>query len=196
MAKFNELYNLAKKYGTEANEEAAIENTTEGVVLNWVNNISIEMQKILMKKSKSRRNKLAQSLNPQVLQGSNSKVIKVGIVTDQDYYDYVDKGVQKSPKGRGGAPNPTRNKAPASKYKFKNVGTSDGMVESIKGWTAFAGEKADDAKKIAYFVKRGGLKPKYFISGAITSKAKSELSESLSNTLGRVVKTQLINYSK
>ena len=196
MGNFDKLYNLAKKYGNDPSEEAAIENTTEAVVIDWVNNISIEMQKILMKKSKSRRNRLAQSLNTQVLQGSNSKMIKVGIVTTEEYYDYVDKGVQKAQKGRGGAPNPSKNKAPSSPYKFKNVGTSDAMIESIKGWTAFAAAKADDAKRIAYFVKRGGLKPKYYISGAINPKAKAELSDKLTITLGRVVKTQLINFNK
>jgi predicted transcriptional regulator len=70
------------------------------------------------------------------------------------------------------------------------------MVDSIKGWTAFAGAKAEDAKRIAYFVKRGGISPKNFIKGAVTPKALSELSQGMTVALGEVVKTQLVNYNK
>jgi hypothetical protein len=195
MARFSEAANIAAKYGTK-NAGEALEGTVEDVTLQWMNGISIEMQKILQKNSKSRSNKLAQSLFPTILSGSTPTNVKVGITTTESYYDFVDKGVQKSPKLRGGKPNPTTNKAPKSVYKFKNVGTSQKMVDSIKGWTSFAGAKAEDAKRIAYFVKRGGLSPKNYIKGAITSKSLKELNSNLTIALGAVVKVQLVNFQK
>lgn len=195
MARFSEAANLATKYGTKDAGEA-VEGTVEAVTLEWMNGVSKSMQTILQKNSKSRRNKLAQSLFPTILQGSTPTNIKVGITTTETYYDFVDKGVQKSPKLRGGKPNPTTNKAPNSIYKFKNVGTSKAMVDSIKGWTSFAGAKSEDAKRIAYFVKRGGIEPKNYIKGAITPKSLQELNSNLTIALGEVVKVQLVNYNK
>ena len=195
MARFSEAANLATKFGTKDAGEA-VEGTVEAVTLDWMNGISKSMQTILQKNSKSRRNKLAQSLFPTILQGSTPTNIKVGITTTESYYDFVDKGVQKSPKLRGGKPNPTTNKAPKSIYKFKNVGTSQKMVDSIKSWTSFAGAKSEDAKRIAYFVKRGGISPKNYIKGAITPKSLQELSNNITIALGEVVKVQLVNYSK
>ena len=195
MARFSEAANLATKFGTKDAGEA-VEGTVEAVTLDWMNGVSKSMQTILQKNSKSRRNKLAQSLFPTILQGSTPTNIKVGITTTESYYDFVDKGVQKSPKLRGGKPNPTTNKAPKSIYKFKNVGTSQKMVDSIKSWTSFAGAKSEDAKRIAYFVKRGGISPKNYIKGAITPKSLQELNSNLTIALGEVVKVQLVNYNK
>ena len=195
MARFSEAANLATKFGTKDAGEA-VEGTVEAVTLEWMNGVSKSMQTILQKNSKSRRNKLAQSLFPTILQGSTPTNIKVGITTTESYYDFVDKGVQKSPKLRGGKPNPTTNKAPKSIYKFKNVGTSKAMVDSIKGWTAFANANAADAKRIAYFVKRGGISPKNYIKGSVTRQSLQELNSNLTIALGEVVKVQLVNYNK
>ena len=195
MARFSEAANLATKFGTKDAGEA-VEGTVEAVTLEWMNGVSKSMQTILQKNSKSRRNKLAQSLFPTILQGSTPTNIKVGITTTESYYDFVDKGVQKSPKLRGGKPNPTTNKAPNSIYKFKNVGTSKAMVDSIKGWTSFAGANAADAKRIAYFVKRGGIAPKNYIKGSVTRQSLQELNSNLTIALGEVVKVQLVNYNK
>ena len=195
MARFSEAANLATKFGTKDAGEA-VEGTVEAVTLEWMNGVSKSMQTILQKNSKSRRNKLAQSLFPTILQGSTPTNIKVGITTTESYYDFVDKGVQKSPKLRGGKPNPTTNKAPNSIYKFKNVGTSKAMVDSIKGWTAFANANAADAKRIAYFVKRGGIAPKNYIKGSVTRQSLQELNSNLTIALGEVVKVQLVNYNK
>jgi hypothetical protein len=198
MARFSEAANLATKFGTKDAGEA-VEGTVEAVALNWMNGISKDMQRILQKNSKSRSNKLAQSLVPTILPNSNPTNIKVAITSKEDYFDFVDKGVQKSPtlsKRGGGKPNPFKNKAPRSPYKFKNVGTSKAMVDSIKGWTSFAGAKSEDAKRIAYFVKRGGIKPKNFIKGAVTRQSLQELNSNLTIALGEVVKVQLVNYNK
>jgi hypothetical protein len=195
MARFSEAANLATKFGTKEAGEA-VEGTVEAVTLDWMNGVSKSMQTILQKNSKSRRNKLAQSLFPTILQGSTPTNIKVGITTTESYYDFVDKGVQKSPKLRGGKPNPTTNKAPNSIYKFKNVGTSQKMVDSIKSWTSFAGAKSEDAKRIAYFVKRGGIAPKNYIKGSVTRQSLQELNSNLTIALGEVVKVQLVNYNK
>jgi hypothetical protein len=195
MARFSEAAKLATQFGTKDAGEA-VEGTVEAVALDWMNGISKDMQRILQNNSTSRSNKLAQSLIPSILAGSSPTNIKVAITTTESYYDFVDKGVQKSPKLRGGKSNPTTNKAPKSVYKFKNVGTSQKMVDSIKGWTAFAGAKAEDAKRIAYFVKRGGLKPKNYIKGAITRQSLQELNSNLTIALGEVVKVQLVNFNK
>ena len=195
MARFSEAANLATKFGTKDAGEA-VQGTVEAVTLEWMNGVSKSMQTILQRNSKSRRNKLAQSLFPTILQGSTPTNIKVGITTTESYYDFVDKGVQKSPKLRGGKPNPTTNKAPKSIYKFKNVGTSQKMVDSIKSWTSFAGAKSEDAKRIAYFVKRGGIAPKNYIKGSVTRQSLQELNSNLTIALGEVVKVQLVNYNK
>jgi hypothetical protein len=198
MARFSEAGNIATQFGTKDAGEA-IEGTVEAVALNWMNGISKSMQTILQTKSRSRSNKLAQSLVPTILPGSNPTSIKVAITSNQDYFDFVDKGVQKSPilsKRGGGKPNPFKNKAPRSPYKFKNVGASKAMVDSIKGWTSFAGANASDAKRIAYFVKRGGIAPKNFIKGAVTNKALQELNSNMTIALGAVVKAQIVNFNK
>jgi len=195
MARFSEAANLATKFGTKDAGEA-VEGTVEAVTLEWMNGVSKSMQTILQRNSKSRSNKLAQSLFPTILQGSTPTNIKVGITTTESYYDFVDKGVQKSPKLRGGKPNPTTNKAPNSIYKFKNVGTSQKMVDSIKSWTSFAGAKSEDAKRIAYFVKRGGIAPKNYIKGSVTRQSLQELNSNLTIALSEVVKVQLVNYNK
>ena len=70
------------------------------------------------------------------------------------------------------------------------------MVDSIKGWTAFANANAADAKRIAYFVKRGGIAPKNYIKGAVTRQSLQELNSNLTIALGEVVKVQLVNYNK
>lgn len=198
MARFSEAANLATKFGTKDAGEA-VEGTVEAVTLEWMNGINKSMQTILQKNSKSRSNKLAQSLTPVILPDSTPTKIKVAITSSENYYDFVDKGVQKSPtlsKRGGGKPNPTKNKAPNSIYKFKNVGTSKAMVDSIKGWTAFANANAADAKRIAYFVKRGGISPKNYIKGSVTRQSLQELNSNLTIALGEVVKVQLVNYNK
>lgn len=198
MALFSDAANIAAKYGTKDAGEA-IEGTVQDVALNWMNGISKSMQKILQSSSKSRRNKLAQSLIPTILPDSTATKIKVAITSTEDYFDYVDKGVGKSPtlsKRGGGKANPTKNKAPKSIYKFKNVGTSKKMIDSIKGWTAFANANAADAKRIAYFVKRGGLAPKNYIKGAVTRQSLQELNTNITIALGEIVKVQLVNFNK
>lgn len=198
MARFSEAANLATKFGTKDAGEA-VEGTVEAVTLEWMNGVSKSMQTILQKNSKSRSNKLAQSLIPSILPSSSATNVKVAITSDQTYFEYVDQGVQKSPtlsKRGGGKPNPFKNKAPNSPFKFKNVGTSQAMVDSIKKWTSFAGAKSEDAKRIAYFVKRGGIAPKNYIKGAITPKSLQELNSNLTIALGEVVKVQLVNYNK
>jgi hypothetical protein len=198
MARFSDAAKIATQFGTKDAGEA-IEGTVEAVALDWMNGISKSMQTILQRNSKSRSNKLAQSLVPIILPGSNPTSIKVAITSKEDYFDFVDKGVQKSPtlsKRGGGKPNPFKNKAPRSPYKFKNVGTSKAMVDSIKGWTSFAKANASDAKRIAYFVKRGGIAPKNYIKGAVTRQSLQELNSNLTIALGEVVKVQLVNFNK
>jgi hypothetical protein len=185
MARFSDAAKIATQFGSSDNEEQAFENSAEAVVVNWVNQGVIEMQKTLQRNSTSRRNKLAQSFEivPQV---SNDGV-NVKVTTTETYYDFVDKGVKKSPVLFGGKSNPTKNKAPRSPYSFKNVYTSKAMVNSFKQWASFAGAASKDARRIAYLTKRGGIKPKNYIQAAIGKVRVKELSEALTQTLGRVI---------
>jgi hypothetical protein len=191
MARFSDAAKIATQFGSSDNEEQAFENSAEAVVVNWVNQGVIEMQKTLQRNSTSRRNKLAQSFEivPQV---SNDGV-NVKVTTTESYYDFVDKGVKKSPVLFKGKSNPTENKAPLSPYSFKNVYTSKAMVDSFKQWASFAGASSKDARRIAYLTKRGGIKPKNYIQAAIGEVRVKELLQALTQTLGRVIIGQVKN---
>jgi hypothetical protein len=191
MARFSDAAKIATQFGSSADAEEAFENTAEAVVVDWVNQGVIEMQKTLQRNSTSRRNKLAQSFEivPQVIiVGVNVKV-----TTTESYYDFVDKGVKKSPVLFGGKSNPTKNKAPRSPYSFKNVYTSKAMVDSFKQWATFAGANSKDARRIAYLTKRGGVNPKNYIQAAVGKVRVTELSEALTLTLGKVIIGQIKN---
>jgi len=191
MARFSDAAKIATQFGSSADAEEAFENTAEAVVVDWVNQGVIEMQKTLQRNSTSRRNKLAQSFEiiPQV----SNEGVNVKVTTTESYYDFVDKGVKKSPVLFGGKSNPTKNKAPRSPYSFKNVYTSKAMVDSFKQWASFAGANSKDARRIAYLTKRGGVKPKNYIQAAVGKVRVKELSEALTLTLGKVIIGQIKN---
>ena len=200
MAKFSDIEALVKKYGT-TDVELAIEGTATDVVLRW-NNEGIElMRKQIVNNSRVKgRSTLAQSFTP-VVDGNSIKVL-----TTEEYagvYDYIDKGV----KGL------TKNKAPRSPYKFKNLGTPQAMIDSFKKWSATAGitnvknntlsfkgkkrqtalsDQQSAAKQLAVMTKLGGIKPKNFISRAINRKRIQELSNDLSVALGKTITFQII----
>jgi hypothetical protein len=191
MARFSDAANIGKQFGTDADTEQAIDNTVEAVTIAWVNQGVIEMQKVLQRNSRSRRNKLAQSF--EILPQISSDGVSVKVTTTEDYYDFVDKGVKKSPVLRNGKSNPSKNKAPRSPYSFKNVYTSKKMVNSFKEWASFAGADQKDARRMAYLTKRGGIRPKNYIQAAVGKVRIKELSELLTTALGRVIIGQLKN---
>jgi hypothetical protein len=191
MARFSEAAKIGEQFGTSADAEQAFENTAEAVTVAWVNQGVIEMQKHLQRNSRSRRNKLAQSF--EIIPKSSADSVSVKVTTTEDYYDFVDKGVKKSPVLRNGKTNPTKDKAPRSPYSFKNVYTSKKMVDSFKEWASFAGANQKDAARMAYLTKRGGIRPKNYIQAAVGKVRIKELSELLTTALGRVIIGQIKN---
>jgi hypothetical protein len=189
---------IGNRFGIGAeNFEKTNKSDLEKVVINWTNQSIEIMRKIIQTKSKVRGGAtLAQDLEPQVYQSNNS--FGARIVTNADYFDYVDKGV----KGI------TKNKAPKSPYQFKNLYTPPAMIESFKKWAAASGIKSvgkttlsfkgkkrkqalDDqtkvAKQLAVFTKLGGIKPMNYIEPATNAKRIKTLTKDIT-----VVMTQNI----
>jgi hypothetical protein len=187
---------IGNRFGIGAeNFEKTNKSDLEKVVINWTNQSIEIMRKIIQTKSKVRGGAtLAQDLEPQVYQSNNS--FGARIVTNADYFDYVDKGV----KGI------TKNKAPKSPYQFKNLYTPPAMIESFKKWAAASGIKSvgkttlsfkgkkrkqalDDqtkvAKQLAVFTKLGGIKPMNYIEPATNAKRIKTLTKDITVVMTR-----------
>jgi hypothetical protein len=215
MAKFSEAQNIASKFGTATEDiEQAVDNTIEGITMAWMNEGMQLMNTHLQRTSKSRANNLGQSLflTPVEVAG-DTFTFKIAVPPKQaQYADYVDKGVQKSPKLRGGKTNTAVNKAPNSPYKFKNLGTPKAMVDSFKSWSAQAGviavkgtkasfkgktkkkavsDQERIAKTLAVWTKIGGIKPKNYIEKAASPKRVKQLADTLSKAIGRTITVNL-----
>lgn len=191
---------IGGKYGEsvvdfQKNNETALEK----VMLLWVNDSIGIMRSIIQKKTKTGTGStLAQDLDPMGYKKPNS--VGARIITRSDYYDFVDKGVIGL----------TKNKAPNSPYRFKNLYTPPKMIESFKRWAAAAGiksvgnrtlsfkgkkrEKALDdqtkvAKQLAVFTKLGGIKPVNYIEPAVGNRRVKILATELTKVMkGNIIK--------
>ena len=188
---------IGNKFGIGAeNFEKTNKSDLEKVVINWTNQSIEIMRKIIQTKSKVRGGAaLAQDLKAYNYKNTNDS-IGIQILTNADYFDFVDKGV----KGI------TKNKAPKSPYQFKNLYTPPAMIESFKQWAAAAGIKSvgkttlsfkgkkrkqalDDqtkvAKQLAVFTKLGGIKPMNYIEPATNAKRIKTLTKDITIVMTR-----------
>ena len=213
---------IGSKYGESiSNFSQVAENTATDILRIWCNSGIDLMRKKIYKKA---RTKGASTLAASIVLGEpeiSATSISIGIKATKDapYWNYVDKGVQKSPKLRGGKLNPATNKAPNSPFKFKNLGVPDAMVKSFKEYIARTGtksykvggkrkslyktnrktkektfrtERADEAaKSLAVATKIGGIKPMNYISEANNNKRRKELIRALKTGLGSAIKSNI-----
>lgn len=192
---------IGKKYGKSVGEfETSSKNAVEDILLIFGNDsIALMAKKIRSSARTGGASTLAQDMVAVPNIGSSS--ISVKVVTNQEYHDYVDKGVRGVKK----------NKAPRSKYKFKTLGAGPKMIQSFKEYIARTGtktfksksgnsiklirknkKKQDDiitktAKQLAVATKIGGIGPMNYKSEAINKKRVGKLAKDVSSALGYVL---------
>jgi len=192
---------IGKKYGKSVSDfETSSKDAVEDVLLKFGNDsIALMAKKIRSTSRTGSASTLAQDMV--AIPKINSDSVSVSVVTNQAYQDYIDKGVK----------GVKRNKAPRSKYKFKNLGVGPAMVKSFKEYIARTGttsfksksgkstklirknkKKQDDlitqaAKQFAVATKIGGIKPMNYKAEAINKKRVSQLAKDVSQALGYVL---------
>lgn len=207
---------IGAKFGESIKDYTkASENIIEAILLDHCNEgIKLMSKHIKSKARTGQASTLAASMDNKLIQVSATK-FEVKTVTSVDYADYVDKGVQKSPKLRGGKSNPATNKAPNSPFKFKNLYTPPKMIESFKDYiartamkTAKIGGKRKSlyktnkqtkkktakmdliekaAQGMAVATKIGGIKPMNFIEKADNKERTKQLAQNLAAGLGKAM---------
>jgi hypothetical protein len=200
---------IGSKYGSSISDFAtASANVIEDLLIKHCNDgIELMRKRIWAKTKTGTASTLAQGLNitpkrtPKTITVlTMSRVNTIG--NSPNYYDFVDKGV------RG----VKYNKAPQSKYKFKNLGTPPAMINSFKKWVASAGIKNVDttktsfkgkkrqtalseqekvAKTLAVRTKIGGIKPVNFIAQANNTIRNNELRKQLIEGLGVTIRINI-----
>ena len=213
MTKFSEISarEIGKKFGQSVDDFGkAQSDTLEGVLQDWSNDGIEIMRKVIQAKARTKgASTLAQDMNVQPAKKEGNGVT-MAVTTGQLYADFVDKGVQ----GVMG------NKAPNSPYKFKNLGTSDAMVNSFKEYIARTGltsfqskgskkvqlilknktKQADRitiaAKQMAVATKIGGIKPMNFIAPAVNDQRKKLLSDGIRAAIGAVLRINIVQSAK
>ena len=197
---------IAGKYGSSsANFTKEIAIGAEKIMLDWANvSISI-MRKILSRKTRiGDRGKLIADLAPKPYPMRADGKLRIEIVTMQDYWEYLDKGVR-------GVKSQT--KAPNSPFKFKNLGVPKTMLRSFVDYAARTGAQEirgttlatkgksrikagrdilKVAKGLAVATKISGIKPVNYVSPAVDEKRIKILSESMSKELGKQVLASIV----
>lgn len=203
---------IAGKYGSSsANFTKEIAIGAEKIMLDWANvSISI-MRKILSRKTRiGDRGKLIADLAPKPYPMRADGKLRIEIVTMQDHWEYLDKGVQ-------GVKN--KSKAPNSPFKFKNLGTPDSMVDSFKEYISKLGLKTakikgkstrlyktknkkkvakmdvitEAAEGMAIATKIGGIRPVNYVEPAVGKKRLKILSKAMSQELGKKVLASIVS---
>jgi hypothetical protein len=192
---------IGLRYGKAVGEfKTSSDDAVEDILLTWGNDsIALMAKKIRSKARTGGASTLAQDMvaMPNIQAG----VVSIKVITNQDYHDFVDKGVRGIKK----------NKAPKSKYKFKTMGAGTAMVSSFKKYIARTGMKTfksqtgkktklirkdkkqqDDiitkaAKELAVATKIGGIKPMNYKAEAINDKRVKQLAQDVGKALGMVL---------
>jgi hypothetical protein len=203
---------IGSKYGESIeNFKKELENGAEKIMVDWANESIGIMRKILKRKTRiGDRGKLIADLAPKPYPMDANGNIRIEIVTMQDHWEYLDKGVQ-------GVRN--KSKAPNSPFKFKNLGTPDSMVDSFKEYISKLGLKTakikgkstrlyktknkkkvakmdvieEAAKGMAIATKIGGIKAVNYVEPAVGEKRLKKLSQAMSKELGKKVLASLVS---
>lgn len=121
----------------------------------------------------------------------NGTVYEVEIAMDK-YMEFVSGGVDGWAKNRGG------------EFSFKGKGVSKKMIESVKEWLTIKGQTTriknqrskrsitdaatQQAKTVAFMIKRQGIRPRKFIP-----KATNSIEDIVAEELGKALRVDIIN---
>jgi hypothetical protein len=202
---------IGSKYGSStANFEKDIASGAQKIMVDWANQSIGIMRKILSKKTRiGDRGKLIADLAPKPYPIDANGNLRIEIVTMQDHWEFLDKGVQGVK---------TNAKAPNSPFRFRNLGTPDSMVNSFKEYISKLGlktakikgkskslYKTRNKKKVANFdaieqaakgmaiaTKISGIKPVNYVEPAVGKKRLKVLSEAMSKELGKKIIASIV----
>jgi hypothetical protein len=197
---------IGNRYGSSAdNFQKELEKGADKIMLEWANASILIMRKILSRKTRiGDRGKLISDLQPKPYPMDANGNLRIEIVTMQDYWDYVDKGVQGVK---------SKIKAPNSPFKFKNLGVPKTMlrsfvdyatrtgVQEVRGTTLATKGKSKIkagrdilkvAKQLAVATKISGIKPVNYVEPAVGKKRLNILSKSMSKEIGRNVLASIV----
>jgi hypothetical protein len=198
---------IGSKYGSSVdNFQKELKSGADKIMVEWANDSIAIMRKILSKKTRiGDRGKLIADLQPKPYPMDASGKLRIEIVTMQDHWEFLDKGVQ-------GVKN--KSKAPNSPFKFKNLGVPKTMLRSfadyaartgvreIKGTTLATKGKSKIqagrdilkvAKQLAIATKISGIKPVNYVEPAVGKKRIKILSESMSKEIGIKVLASIVS---
>ena len=190
--------NIGSKYGSSLDTFTKdLKTGVDAVFLKWAEDSIGIMRKIITSKARTRQaSTLASDLYPNVIDNG------IQIVTTQNYWEFVDEGVK-------GVFN--KNKAPNSRFSFKNLGVPKEMLNSFKQYIARTGskglrkqtlirknkkEQADlitkEAMAMAVATKIGGIKPMNYVEPAVGAKRLKMLNKALSKEMAVKIKLAII----
>jgi hypothetical protein len=204
---------IGSKYGSSVdNFQKELKSGADKIMIDWANESIAIMRKILSKKTRiGDRGKLIADLQPKPYPMDANGNIKIEIVTMQDHWEYLDKGVQ-------GVYRNT--KAPNSPFKFKNLGTPESMVDSFKEYISRVGLKTakikgkstrlyktnnktktktakmdvieEAAKGMAIATKISGIKAVNYVEPAVGEKRLKILSKAMSKEIGKRITASIV----
>lgn len=190
--------NIGSKYGSSLDTFTKdLKTGVDAVFLKWAKDSIGIMRKIITSKARTRQaSTLASDLYPNIIDNG------IQIVTTQNYWEFVDEGVK-------GVFN--KNKAPNSRFSFKNLGVPKDMLNSFKQYIARTGSKglrkqtlirknkkkqADlitkEAMSMAVATKIGGIKPMRYVEPAVGAKRLKMLNKALSKEMAVKIKLAII----
>ena len=190
--------NIGSKYGSSLDTFAKdLKSGVDAVFLKWAEDSILIMSNIIKNKARTKQaSTLASDLYPNVIDNG------IQIVTTQNYWEFVDEGVK-------GVFN--KNKAPNSRFSFKNLGVPKDMLNSFKQYIARTGSKglrkqtlirknkkkqADlitkEAMAMAVATKIGGIKPMNYVEPAVGTKRLKILNKALSKEMAVKIKLAII----
>ena len=205
---------IGSKYGSSVTNFAKdLESSANKIMLDWANDSIAIMRKILLKKTRIKdRGKLIADLAPKPFPIDASGNLRIQIVTMQDHWEFIDKGVR-------GVKSST--KAPNSPFRFRNLGTPDSMVNSFKSYIATLGLKSAKiggkrkslyktnrktkqktakmdviekaARGMAVATKIGGIKAVNYVEPAVGEKRLKILTKAMSKELGRRITASIVS---
>jgi hypothetical protein len=189
--------NIGNKYGSSLDTFTKdLKTGVDAVFLKWAEDSIDIMRKIITTKARTKQaSTLASTMYP---------IVKpLGVEIKGEYYwEFVDEGVK-------GVFN--KNKAPNSRFSFKNLGVPPDMLNSFKQYIARTGSRglrkqtlirknkkkqADliekEAMAMAVATKIGGIKPMNFKDPAVGAKRLKTLNKALSKEMAVKIKLAII----